>query len=134
MHEPVLFYDGGCGLCRRSVQLLLRLDRSGRLCFAPLGGATFDQQVPPAARASLPDSLVLRAADGRLLVRSAAVIEALAIAGGPASVGAALARPLPRRLLDALYDAVARSRGRLFGREPTACPVPPGPWRERFLP
>ena len=134
MDEAVLFYDGGCGLCRRSVRLLLRLDRRGRLRFAPLGGATFEREVPRAARAGLPDSLVLRTADGRLLVRSAAVIAALGLAGGPAAVCAAAAGLAPRRLLDALYDAVARWRGRLFGREGEACPVPPGPWRERLLP
>jgi predicted DCC family thiol-disulfide oxidoreductase YuxK len=134
MDEAILFYDGGCGLCRRSVRLLVRLDRGGRLRFAPLGGGTFERVVPPAARAALPDSLVLCTADGRLLVRSGAVLAALELAGGPWARLAVVARLAPRRLLDAAYDAVARARGRLFGREPQACPLVPAPLRDRFLP
>jgi predicted DCC family thiol-disulfide oxidoreductase YuxK len=133
MDEAILFFDGGCGLCRRSVRLLLRLDRSGRLRFAPLGGGTFERVVPPAVRAELPDSLVLRTVEGRLLVRSGAVLGALEIAGGAPAVCAAAVRLAPRRLLDAVYDAVARGR-RLFGREPQACPLVPAPLRDRFLP
>jgi predicted DCC family thiol-disulfide oxidoreductase YuxK len=35
---PVLFFDGECGLCNRVVRLMLRLDRRGRLRYAPLQG------------------------------------------------------------------------------------------------
>src|SRR4051794_7961959 len=35
---PVLLFDGECGLCNRLVRGLLRLDRRGRLLFAPLQG------------------------------------------------------------------------------------------------
>ncbi len=130
----MLFFDGGCGLCHRAVRLLLRLDRGRRLRFAPLGGETFDALVPAARRASLPDSLLLRTADGRLLLRSQAVAEALRIAGGTGAWLAAVVSTPPRALADRLYDALARRRLRLFGRRPEACPVPPGPLRELFLP
>ncbi|HVO09767.1 MAG TPA: DCC1-like thiol-disulfide oxidoreductase family protein, partial [Vicinamibacteria bacterium] len=52
---PVLFYDGGCGLCHLSVRLLLRLDRRGRLRFAPLGGEHFTAVLGRAVP-QLPDS------------------------------------------------------------------------------
>ena len=35
---PVLLYDGLCGLCVRTVQIVLRGDRRGVLRFAPLQG------------------------------------------------------------------------------------------------
>jgi len=130
---PVLFYDGGCGLCHRAVRLLLRADREARLRFAPLGGETFEALVPRSSRAGLPDSLVLAGGDGALHVRSAAVVEALRVAGGPARAAAALARLVPRPVADRLYDAVARRRRRLFGAPADSCPVPPGRWRGRFL-
>lgn len=132
--SPVLFYDGACGLCHRAVRLLLRLDRAGRLRFAPLAGETFARVVPRDQRASLPDSLVLRTADGRLLVRSAALIAGLRSAGGAAAWLAAVAGLVPRALADGAYDAVARRRQRLFVPATEACPVPPGRWRGRFLP
>jgi predicted DCC family thiol-disulfide oxidoreductase YuxK len=33
---PIVLYDGVCGLCDRSVQLILRNDRRGRFRFATL--------------------------------------------------------------------------------------------------
>ncbi|HEX9186541.1 MAG TPA: DCC1-like thiol-disulfide oxidoreductase family protein [Vicinamibacteria bacterium] len=127
----VLFYDGACGLCHLSVRLLLALDRTGTLRFAPLGGETFLRLVPEGERGALPDSLVLRTPDGRLRVRSLAVLEGLREAGWPS--GAAVLGLLPRPLADRLYDGVARLRHRLFRRPPQACPVVPPPQRSRFL-
>jgi predicted DCC family thiol-disulfide oxidoreductase YuxK len=131
---PVVFYDGGCGLCHAAVRLLLRLDRHGRLRFAPLGGETFAALVPEPARRALPDSLVLREADGRLTVRSAAALDALRVTGGIGAALAALARVVPRALADGVYDGVARTRRRLFAPPPEACPRVPPRLRERFLP
>jgi len=134
MTHPVLFFDGGCGLCHSAVRLLLRLDRDRRLRFAPLGGETFAALVPESERAAVPDSLVLHTTDGRLLLRSQAVAQALRIAGGAGAWLALVASTLPRALADRLYDALGRRRHWLFERPVEACPVTPGPLRERFLP
>jgi predicted DCC family thiol-disulfide oxidoreductase YuxK len=130
----LLFYDGRCGLCHLSVRALLALDRDGALRFAPLGGKTFRDLVPGAERAALPDSLVLRTADGRLLTRSAAVLGSLRLVGGKAKGLAALARVVPRPLADRLYDGVARVRRRLVRPPAGACPAVPAALRARFLP
>ena len=37
----VVFYDGNCGLCQRSVKFLFKADKQKKLLFAPLNGATF---------------------------------------------------------------------------------------------
>jgi predicted DCC family thiol-disulfide oxidoreductase YuxK len=132
--RAVLFYDGGCGLCHLSVRALLALDRRAVLHFAPLEGETFRELVPEVERAALPDSLVLRMADGRLLVRSAAVLASLRLAGGPAKWLAATARILPRPLADRLYDLVARVRRGLVRPPAGVCPVVPPVLRARFLP
>ena len=42
-------------------------------------------------------------------------------------------RLVPRALRDALYDAFARVRRRLFPRPEQACPVLPEPLRARFV-
>jgi predicted DCC family thiol-disulfide oxidoreductase YuxK len=130
----VLFYDGGCGLCHLCVRLLAAMDRTGALRFAPLGGPTFQEQVPEEERAPLPDSLVLSTADGRLRVRSAAVLESLCLAGGIGRALAGIARVVPAPLADRLYDGVARARSRLFPPPAEACPRLPPRRRERFLP
>jgi len=40
MSQPVVLYDGSCGLCHRSVKFLLRHERDAELMFAPLQGPT----------------------------------------------------------------------------------------------
>ncbi len=129
---PVLFYDGGCGLCHRSVRWFVRLDRRERLTFAPLFGELFSELVPPADRAGLPDSLVLRTADARLHVRSNAVLRALVEIGGVWRPIARILRWIPRALRDRLYDAIARARQRWFAKPEGACPLLPPELRARF--
>jgi predicted DCC family thiol-disulfide oxidoreductase YuxK len=130
-----VYYDGHCGLCHRSVRLLLAADADGRLFrFAPLQGETFQVKVAESARAGLPDSVVLQNTDGSLLVRSAVVIHVLRrLGGGWAALGAAI-RLIPKPLRDGLYDWIARVRFRFFARPADICPVMPAKLRKRFDP
>ncbi|HYP16259.1 MAG TPA: DCC1-like thiol-disulfide oxidoreductase family protein [Opitutus sp.] len=135
---PVLLFDGECGLCHRLVRLLLRIDRSESLHFAPL-------QSPPAQvylrEHGLPtsdfDSLVFvpdwhhRAGD-TFLLRTAGAVGALRACGGVGAEVAAVLGVVPQRWRDAGYRAVARWRYRLFGPwqpKPLARPE----WAARFL-
>jgi predicted DCC family thiol-disulfide oxidoreductase YuxK len=113
---------------------LLAIDRRGVLRFAPLGGLTFLEGVPEGERAALPDSLVLRTPDGRLLVRSAAALESLRLAGGAGRPLAAILRVVPVPLADGVYDLVARARHRFFRKPGSVCPVVPAARRARLLP
>jgi predicted DCC family thiol-disulfide oxidoreductase YuxK len=131
--RAVLFYDGTCGLCHRSVRFFVSEDRAGALAFAPLAGATF-QALPEEARRGLPDSLVLSTPDGALLVRSRAVLACLQRLGGAWRVLAGACAIVPTGLRDLVYDAVALVRYRLFRRPAEACPVTPPEVRARFLP
>ncbi len=80
--REILFYDGGCAVCHRTVRLVLAADRAERFVFAPLQGDTFRQLVSEPDRVGLPDSIVVRSFDGRLLVRSNAVLYVLERLGG----------------------------------------------------
>lgn len=128
----ILFYDGECGLCHRAVRFLLAEDAAGLFRFAPLGGPTFLAHVAPAKRAGLPDSMVLRTADGALLTGAAGALEAGCALGGWWRLGASTLARLPAPLLDAAYAVVARSRRRLFRRPDAACPLVPPFLRGRF--
>lgn len=90
--------------------------------------------MPGDVRASLPDSLVLRTADGRCLVKSAAVLAGLRLAGGAGRAVAGMLRVVPVPLADGVYDVVARVRLLLFRKPESACPVVPAGRRARFLP
>jgi predicted DCC family thiol-disulfide oxidoreductase YuxK len=115
------------------VRFVIAADRHGDLFrFAPLGGVTFRALLGPGQAAALPDSLVLRRADGALLVRSDAVLHVLRRLGGPWRVLGALLGALPASLRDRAYDAVARRRKRWFRSPEGSCPVLPPRLRARF--
>ncbi len=128
-----IFYDGTCALCHWAVRFVLARDPKGSAFrFAPLASDAFRRSAAPAVRERLPDSLVVETRDGRRLTRSAAVIHILRRLERPWPVIGGLMRAIPRPLLDALYDLVARLRYRVFGRAQGACPVIPEELRSRF--
>jgi predicted DCC family thiol-disulfide oxidoreductase YuxK len=133
--SDVLFYDGHCGLCHGIVKFVIARDPEGTLFrYAPLDGPTFEAAVPGDARGNLPDSVAVRTADGRLLVRSTAAIHIGERLGGIWRGLARIVAVMPRWLLDLGYDAVARIRSRLFARPDATCPILPAELRQRFLP
>ena len=128
---PIVLYDGVCGLCNRSVQLILRNDRRGRFRFAALqsdAGRALLQKfgLPPEAL----DSVVLVDGD-RAWRKSRAALRIARRMDGPWP----LLWPLvvvPRPLADFLYDRLAKNRYRIFGKL-DACMIPPPEVRARFL-
>jgi len=129
--QPILFYDGECGLCARSVQWCLKHDRRGVVRYAALQGETYaalDVAHKPAGLDS-----VLLWEHGRLLERSEAVLGLLRHAGGIWPFLGALARLVPRVLRDALYRFIARRRLAWFG-DARACRLPRAGEDQRFLP
>lgn len=132
----LVFYDGDCGLCHRSVAFLARHDRDGsRFLFAPLGGETAVARLESTVPGPFPaGTVVILEGEGRLQTRSDAVLHALGRLGCGWRLLAGAARFVPRPLRDGAYLAVARIRGRLFARPPGACPCLPDRLAERFLP
>ncbi len=132
----LVLYDGSCGLCHRSVAFLARRDRDGtRFVFAPLGGETAAARLAETTAAPFQGgTVVVRTVDGRLLLRSDAVLHALVRLGGSWRVLARGLALVPRPLRDGAYSLVARIRGRLFARPEGSCPRLPAGLAERFLP
>ena len=128
---PIVFYDGNCGLCDRSVRWIMRCDRAGVFRFAPLQGETYAAIDDPSKPTDVATIVVLDAT--RLLTRSDAALAILARLPGPYPALARLGRILPRPIRDAAYRLVARHRLRLFGG-PEACRLPTQSERERLLP
>lgn len=127
-------------LCQRAARWVLRRDRNGRVALAALQGRTARRLLPAALRGAVPagdesgapGSLVWREPDGRLRLRSAAVLAVAAALGGRYRVGAALLRLVPAALRDALYLALARRRRRWFGAT-DRCRLPAPADRARLL-
>jgi predicted DCC family thiol-disulfide oxidoreductase YuxK len=128
---PILFYDGQCGLCARSVRWCLRHERRGSLRFAPLQGSTYAALARPDRLREL-ESMVLLDADG-LHLQSEAALRLLELAGGGWSCLARIGRALPRPLREGAYRWVARHRRAWFGTA-ESCPLPGARDSQRFLP
>jgi len=131
--RSMVFYDGACGLCHRTVRFAIARDRDGsRFRFAALDSQAFCRLVAEWARTGLPDSLVVLAPDGTLLTRSAAVIHILERIGGPWRLAGGLLALVPLGIRDLGYDGIARARYPLFRRPTDACPVTSPELRARF--
>jgi len=117
----VVFIDGECLLCSRTVAFLAQRDPAGELRFAHLQGPLAGHWLTAEERDVGPDgTVVLIEPDrgNRVSRRSAAILRSLGRLGGPWRGLAALAAvPGVTRLLDIPYRFVARRRDRWFGRD-----------------
>lgn len=135
----ILFYDGTCGLCHGFVRLVLRWERGGavqsdgEMLFAPIGGETWKKKIPAEVAAALPDSIVCLTGDGRIFVKSQAVLLVAKNFVGFFRILASVAGMLPKRMLDFFYDWVAKVRKKIFKTPEGVCPVVPEELRRRFL-
>lgn len=127
---PILFFDGLCGLCNRSVDWALSEDRDKRLLFAPLQGEKAAKLLPQELRQDL-NTLVLWV-DGELSMRSTAVLKLAEHLGGVWRL-AVIFKLIPRPLRDSVYNLVAQNRYRWFGQRQT-CRLPTAEEKGRILP
>ncbi|HME48941.1 DUF393 domain-containing protein [Mycobacterium sp.] len=113
----ILFFDGACGMCTRSADLLLRLNRTGELHTEPL------QTTGAAQRLHIPPTQLLESV--RWLDSSGAVYAGAEAAN--AALSAAVGTNLPlmlyripgvRFIEDAVYNWVATHRYRFPGTTP----------------
>jgi predicted DCC family thiol-disulfide oxidoreductase YuxK len=127
----ILFYDGVCGLCSKLVRVVVAADKNRVFRYAPLQGET--AQALRVRHPELPADLATMAylEDGRVHVRSQAIIRAAGQLGFPFRA-LYWFRWLPAGLTDLLYRLVARLRYRLFGRY-DECRIPTPEERQLFL-
>lgn len=127
----ILFFDGVCGLCSRSVDFVLARDRQSIFQFAPLQGETARQLLPPADVNDL-NSMVLMI-EGHPFRKSSAAVRVLWRLGFGWRLLSVFAWLVPLPLRDLVYDLIARNRYRMFGKHET-CRMPTPAERSRFLP
>ena len=131
---PVLLYDGVCGFCNKSVQLILDHDRKGSMRFAALQSDYGQSVIERHTELRGIDSVVFieqTRGGERIHVRSDAALKVAAYLGGFWKIFLA-ARVLPRGFRDYCYDLLARNRYKLFGKY-DSCMLPPPEVRSRFL-
>ena len=136
VNAPVLLYDGVCGFCNKTVQMILERDPAGTMRFAALQSDYGRAVVKRHTSLRGVDSVVfVENANGgdleRVFVRSDAALKVVAYLGGFWKIFLA-AYVIPKPLRDYFYDLFARNRYRVFGKY-DACMLPPPEVRSRFL-
>jgi predicted DCC family thiol-disulfide oxidoreductase YuxK len=135
--NPIVLYDGVCGLCNRLVQFVLKNDRNDVFRFASLQSKLAEQiLVRHRLRSESLETVYVvldyGLAEERVLSRLQAVVYVLQQLGGPLAYVSAILRVLPAPVQNFLYGLVARNRYRVFGRYET-CPLPDSDTRSKFL-
>lgn len=132
--NPVLLFDGECGLCSRLVRFVLRADRSRTLYFGSLQGK-FAREMhirhPELRQVDSVAWIERRNGSDLVLVRSDAVLRLARYLGFPWRM-LGLTVLIPRPIRDRLYDWIAARRHRWFGRTLT-CSLPATEHRNRMV-
>ena len=129
--HPIIFFDGVCNLCNRSVQFVIKRDKEGIFRYASLQSASGQQILN---EYSLPqdhfNSFILFD-NGKIYTRSDAALRVSSQLKG--WKWTRVFRIVPRFVRDAVYNLIARNRYKWFGKR-EECMLPKPEWKERFLP
>jgi len=129
--QPVILFDGVCGLCDRFVQFIIARDSSAKIKLAPLQS---DSAIALLKKFHLSEealSTVVLIEEEKSYVKSAAVLRSLRYLDGGWKIFTIL-RIIPTPLSDIVYDFIARNRYRWFGKF-DACVIPSPEIKSRFL-
>jgi len=110
MSEVIVWFDGGCPLCRREIAIMRRLDRARAIQF--LDVASPDESACPLDRAELLARFHAME-DGRLVAGAEAFAAMWRAIPLLRPLGLIARNPLALRLLEAGYHAFLRLRPRL---------------------
>lgn len=127
--DRIVFFDGVCGLCNKTVDFLIRTDKAKKLRYAPLQGYTAKRLLTKIQIENLESVVYYR--DGKYLVSSTAVLRLLLDVGGLWKI-LSVFLILPAFVRNAVYFFIARRRYKWFGKSDT-CRLPSAEERALFL-
>ncbi len=135
--NPLILYDGVCGLCNRLVQFVLKRDSRGQFRFASLQSKLAGSilQRHGVNQQDLDTMYIVsdyQESTERLATRSDAAMSILRHLGGIWRLVAAVLSVLPHGLRNGSYNLIARNRYRIFGKYEN-CMIPEEKHRHRFL-
>lgn len=135
-NNPVLLYDGVCGFCNKSVQMILDHDKRKEMRFAALQSDYGQQVISRHPELEKIDSVVFvepesDAQQERVFIRSNAALRVAGYLGGAWRL-LLIFRIIPRPVRDFFYDLFAKYRYKFFGKY-DSCMLPAPGVRSRFL-
>lgn len=122
-HEvAILIYDGYCNLCGAIVRLVKRHDRHSRFEFVPSQSERGGQLLTMAGLTQTGTGTVVLAFEDKFYMRSTAALKVFRLLGGGWKLMYGFII-VPRFIRDFVYNIVAKTRYRLFGRS-DSCYIP----------
>lgn len=128
--HSIIFFDGECSFCNRSVQFIIQRDRKGHFRFASLQSSIAKLMLADHPSASQLDSIVL-IEKKQLFTESTAVLLVCKKLDGLWK-GLYILILFPKPIRDALYRWFAKHRYNFF-RKQEICMIPTPEIRKRFL-
>ena len=121
MAQTILYYDGVCVLCNKSIRFIINRDRKNKFKIGFLNSLIKQDKH---------DSVVL-VHKGIKYEYSTAIIKSLILLGGIYKL-AALLFIFPKSLRDFVYKIIAKNRYKWFGKHNT-CPTLTEEWKARLI-
>jgi predicted DCC family thiol-disulfide oxidoreductase YuxK len=130
-HHRIIFFDGACNLCQRSVQFILTHDKKGIFSFASLQSSIAEKTLMPYGISTAEMNTFILLENNKIYTRSTAALQVIKKLGGlwPLLYLFIIVPPFIR---DAVYNWIARNRYRWFGKQ-ESCWMPREQWKSRFL-
>ena len=130
IHKTILFFDGNCGLCNRSVKFVLRKEKNSELTFSPLQSEFAKKTLAPFNLDGKMDSMVLLE-NGKVYLRSSAALRVTKYLKGlwPGFLAFLIVPPFIRNFI---YNFIAKNRIIWFGTA-DYCEMMTPELKKRFL-
>jgi predicted DCC family thiol-disulfide oxidoreductase YuxK len=129
-NNTILFFDGNCGLCNRSVKFVLRKEKNKELVFSPLQSEFAKKTLAPFNLGDQMDSIVLLQ-NGKIYLRSSAALRVTKYLKGvwPVFLAFLIVPPFIRNFI---YDYISKNRLTWFGTA-DYCEMMTPELKKRFL-
>jgi predicted DCC family thiol-disulfide oxidoreductase YuxK len=129
--RPIIYFDGICNLCNKSVQFVIKRDKKKQFLFAPLQGKNGKKfldkyDLVPGDF----NSFILAEGDKVYAKSTAALRVAKKLSGGWKLLYGLMI--FPRFIRNAVYNIIAKNRYKWFGKR-NECMIPTPELKERFL-
>ena len=129
--DNIIFFDGVCNLCNKSINRLIKNDVKKKFKFASLQSDFAMSFVPDQMINHKNLDTILLYKNGQFYDRSNAVLNICKALGGGFNLFL-IGYIIPRFVRDAMYRFVANNRYEWFGKE-DQCMVPTDDLKDRFL-
>jgi len=127
----IILFDGMCNLCNGAVQFVIKHDPAGKFKFAALQSESGQALLRQTGLSQTEFDTFVYFKEDRYVVKSTAVLQLLRELGGGWKLLYVL-MVIPRPLRDFVYDRIAQSRFKIFGRRAN-CMVPTPELQSRFI-